>query len=155
MARKADFNAEQWDAVVAGPPAAGLIVIAADRGGVLKESLSIARAYQEARGAQGGNGLIDDLVASPPPVQPVQARSADQLRTDALQRLRDAVAAVQATGDAEDLDAYRAFVLGVAQRAAEASKEGGILGIGGERVSAAEREAIDEIGRALGTPAPL
>ncbi len=55
-------------------------------------------------------------------------------------------------------------MLTVAERAAERTKSGGVLGIGGERVSDAERAALDELAAALGverdtapdlaTPAP-
>ena len=45
---------------------------------------------------------------------------------------------------------YKRFALNLAQRVAEAHKEG-FLGLSGERVSDAEREAIEEIAAALGT----
>ena len=41
----------------------------------------------------------------------------------------------------------------MAKRVAEASNEGGFLGFGGEKVSAAEREAIQAIADKLGVPA--
>jgi len=43
----------------------------------------------------------------------------------------------------------REFVLEVVQRVAAADKSGGFLGIGGERVSAHESAAIEEIRAAL------
>ena len=49
MTSKADFNAEDWATVVDGPLYAGLRVIAADRGGTLRESMAMGRVYQEAR----------------------------------------------------------------------------------------------------------
>jgi hypothetical protein len=48
-----------------------------------------------------------------------------------------------------DAEAYRAIVLTAATRAAEASKEGGFLGIGGTKVSEAEQRALDDIKTAL------
>jgi hypothetical protein len=51
-----------------------------------------------------------------------------------------------------DADAYKRFVMTVAQAVAEAHKEGGFLGIGGTRVSDAEEQALDEISLALGSP---
>ena len=48
-----------------------------------------------------------------------------------------------------DAEAYRDIVLTAATRAAEASKEGGFLGIGGTKVSEAEQRALDDIRTAL------
>ena len=47
------------------------------------------------------------------------------------------------------LDAYRGFVLGIAERVAHAHKTGGFLGFGGKKVSDAEAAAIEEIRRTL------
>ena len=49
MTKKADFNAEEWETVVEAPVFAGLLVIASDRGGTIRESLAMGRVYQEAR----------------------------------------------------------------------------------------------------------
>lgn len=49
-----------------------------------------------------------------------------------------------------EADAYKAMLVGVAQKAAEASKEGGFLGFGGVRVSDKEQAFIAEVKRTLG-----
>jgi hypothetical protein len=72
----------------------------------------------------------------------------------ALERVREAVALLESKATLEEVDAYKQFTLSVAQRAAEADKSGGVLGIGGERVSDAEREALRELAEALGTEPP-
>ena len=59
---------------------------------------------------------------------------------------------LQSGATAEEADAYKMFVMTVAQAVAGAHKEGGFLGIGGTRVSEAENQALDEISQALGTP---
>jgi hypothetical protein len=59
---------------------------------------------------------------------------------------------LESTATAEETDAYKTFVMTVAQAVAGAHKEGGLLGVGGTRVSEAENQALDEISRALGTP---
>ena len=41
MATKADFNAEEWDRLREGPAAAAVLVIAADKGGSLRESVAL------------------------------------------------------------------------------------------------------------------
>jgi hypothetical protein len=53
----------------------------------------------------------------------------------------------------EQAGAFRAFILDVAQKTAEASREGGFLGFGGEKVSEAERKALDQIAAVLKAPA--
>jgi hypothetical protein len=55
-----------------------------------------------------------------------------------------------ATTSPADAPAYGRLLVDAATRVAEASKEGGFLGIGGTRVSAQEQQAIDEIRAAVG-----
>jgi hypothetical protein len=151
MTTKADFNAEEWEQVLEGPALAGLIVITAQRGGTIRESVQMAKAYTEARKEHAGSDLLSEIVAQPPTVDPRQFESAAQLRSEGLQRIRDAVALLEPKAEPADVEAYKRFVLTVAERAAEATKSGGVLGIGGERVSEAESAALDELAVALGT----
>ena len=60
----------------------------------------------------------------------------------------------RAKASPEELDAYKRFTLTVAERAAQADKSGGVLGIGGERVSESESAALDEIAATLGVERP-
>jgi hypothetical protein len=153
MTRKADFNAEEWATVVEGPLYAGMRVISADRGGTLRESLALGRAYQEAREGHGENELLDELVKSPPSVDPARLREASgNIAAVTSERLRDAMGILEAKGTAEEIDAYKRFVMNVAQAVASAHKEGGFLGIGGKQISDAENQALDEISGALGSP---
>jgi hypothetical protein len=154
MTTKADFNAEEWERVLQGPAIAGLIVVSAQRGGTIRESMEMAKEYREAREQHAGNDLLGEIVSSPPTLDARQFESAEQLRSEGTQRIGDAVALLGTKASPEDVDAYKSFVLAVAERAAEATKSGGVLGIGGERVSEAERAALDEIAAALGTSAP-
>ena len=152
MASKADFNAEEWDKVVQGPLFAGMRVVAAERGGTLRESLAIGRVFQEARKAQGDNELLDAMVGSPPSVDPQSVQGGGDIATVSAERLREGLALVGEKGSAEDAEAYKQFVLAVAQAAAEAHKEGGFAGIGGKPVSDQEQAALDEIQSLLNAP---
>ena len=71
MTRKADFNAEEWATVAEGPLYAGMRVIAADRGGTLRESVAMGRAYQHAREGHTASELLDELVKVPPSIDPM------------------------------------------------------------------------------------
>ena len=75
MTSKADFNAEEWTTVVEGPVLAGMRVVAAHRGGTIRESLAVAKVYAAAREAQGDSELLDALVSSPPAVDSQQIRA--------------------------------------------------------------------------------
>jgi hypothetical protein len=153
MTSKADFNAEEWTTVVEGPLYAGMRVISADRGGTLRESLAMGRAYKAARDAGGDSELLDELVKSPPSVDQERVREAGgDIASVASGRLREAMGILEAKATPEEIDAYKRFVMTVAQAVAGAHKEGGFLGIGGKQVSDSENQALDEISTTLGSP---
>ena len=153
MARKADFNAEEWSLVVGGPPAAGIRVITADRGGTIRESLQMGKAYAEARKEHGSNELLDDIVSEQPGIDPGQFESIEDVREQATQRLRQAVDLLEQKATPDEVEDYKRFVVNLAQRVASAHKEGGVLGLGGKEISDNERVALEEIASTLGLPA--
>ena len=153
MTRKADFNAEEWSTVVDAPLYAGMRVISADRGGTLRESLAMGRVYQEARVHHGESELLDELIKSPPSIDPERIREAGgNIAALSSEQLRKAIEILEAKATSSEIDAYKRFVMTVAQAVASAHKEGGVLGIGGRQISDAENRALDEISTALGAP---
>jgi hypothetical protein len=153
MATKADFNAEEWSLILEGPPLAGLRVVLAEHGGTLRESLSLGKAYVEARKEEGTSELVDEIVAEQPVVDPGRFDSVDDVSRAGMQHLREAVELLERKAESQDVAAYKDFVMRVANRVASAHKEGGILGIGGKEVSDSERRALDEIATTLGVAA--
>src|SRR5215216_6856020 len=149
MTGKADFTPEEWELVLEGPPGAGTIVVMAERGGMIRESFSMAKAYTEARQQHGESELLDEVVSAKPEMDRTRASSPEQLKEHALQNIREAIELLKGKASDEEIAAYRKFILGLAERVAEARKEG-LLGLSGERVSDAERAAIGEIETALG-----
>jgi hypothetical protein len=146
MTGKADFTAEEWQLVLQGPPTGGMIVVTAQRGGTFRETLSIAKAYVEARQQNGESKLLDELVSAKPELDHTRYRSAEDLREHGLQHLRDAVAVLERKAAPEEVEAYKRFVLSLVEKVAHAHREGP----SGESVSEAERAAIEEIAAALG-----
>jgi hypothetical protein len=149
MTTKADFNAEEWEQVLSAPPSAGLLVATAQRGGTFRETFSIAKAYTEARRQRGDSELLDEIAAAKPEMDRTRFKSVEELQQHVLQRIRDAVALGEQKATPEEAEEYRRFIVDLAERVAEAHKEG-FLGLGGERVSEAEREAIGKIKEAAG-----
>ena len=148
MTGKADFTAEEWQIVLEGPPSAGMIVVTAQRGGLFRETLAIAKAYAEARSNHGASELLDEIVSAKPELDHTRYHSTEELKGQGLQHLRDAVELLGRKATPEELDDYKRFVLNVADKVANAHPEGG------ESVSVDERAAIDAIAANLGTTAP-
>jgi hypothetical protein len=153
MTKKAEFNAEEWSTIVDGPLYAGMRVISADRGGTLRESLAMGRVYQEARQHHGESELLDELVKSPPAIDPDRVKEAGgDIAALTSKQLSEAISILEQKATPEEIDAYKRFVMTLAQAVANAHKEGGFLGIGGKEISDAENQALDEISKALGAP---
>jgi hypothetical protein len=144
MTKQSDFTEEEWDLVLEGPPAAGLVVSAAERGGTIREAFSIAKEYAEAAKEHGGSELLDAIVGAKPEVDRTKHSNYEELKSYALGKLGDAVALLEQKALTEEVDDYRHFVMSVANRVAAAKKEGD------EPVSEAERAAIDDIASAVG-----
>ncbi len=145
MTKKADFNADEWAKVVEGPLLAGMRVITADRGGTIRESMAMGKVYTQARQQQGGSELLDELVASPPAMDPARMRPAGEAGQASSEGLRDALRLLEGKASPEEVNAYKGFVRDVAGAVARAHKEGGFLGVGGKEVSPEEQAALDEI----------
>jgi hypothetical protein len=152
MTTKSQFNAEEWDRVAQAPALAALMVMLADRGGAIRESIALGKAYTEAR-RDGGSELIEQLLASPPRLDPASLGPMAQAREQLPERIREAVATVEEKATAEEAEQYRNFVLRVADVVAHAAKEGGVLGIGGKQVSAEEQAVLDELAGKLSATA--
>ena len=149
MTGKADFTEDEWKLVLEAPPSAGLIVIASDRGGSVRETFSMAKAYTEARKEHGESELLDEIVSAKPEMDHTRYHSPEELKEASLGHIRDAVALLKEKAAPEEVDEYKKFIVALANRVAEARKEG-FMGLSGERVSDAERSAIGEVEAALG-----
>ena len=149
MTGKSDFTEEEWKTVLEAPPSAGLLVIASDRGGSIRESFSMAKAYTEARKDHGDSELLDEVVSAKPEADHTRYHSPEELKEGTRKHITDAVELLKAKATPEEVEEYKKFILGLANRVAEARKEG-FMGLSGERVSGDETAAIQEIEAALG-----
>jgi hypothetical protein len=147
MTGKADFTADEWKLVLEGPPSAGMIVVTAQRGGTIRETLAIAKAYVEARQQHGQSELLDEIVTARPEMDHTRYHSFDELKEHGLQHVRDAVELLRRKATPQEVDDYRRFVLTLANEVASAHREDGA------DVSGAEQAAIDQIATALGASA--
>jgi hypothetical protein len=147
MTTHADFTEEEWKTVLEGPTSAGMVIMAAERGGTFRETFAMAKAYTEARQDHGASELLDEIVGHRPETERAKAHSKEEMAEHYLQQIRDAVALVAAKATAAELGDYRLFVVSLAKRVAAAKKEKGST----DGISPAEAEAITTIEAALGT----
>ena len=161
MARKTDFTTEEWKMIVAAAPMVGLAVTCASPNGpwgVLKEMLSMGMAMAEMLQKGSSNPLIAELAADlkerqTKPEPPQGIKDPEQAKELALNHIRAGNDIVGRKDKADEADEFKKWLLAVGERVAEASNEGGIFGIGGERVSEAEKNVLRQIAFALGLPA--
>jgi hypothetical protein len=148
MTNKADFTEQEWDLLREAPASAALITITAAHGGTFSETFATGKAYAEARQHHGESELLDAIVAARPERDHTHYHSPEELKQGGLQHLRDAADLLERKATAEELEDYRRFVLGLAERVAEAHREDGVA------VSEPERQVLGEIALSLGAPEP-
>ena len=160
MAKKADFTLEEWQRILSLPQVASFYLALASPSnplGLAQEMIASTKGIVEALKSSSGNELIDAVAADirekaekrerlEPPLQP--SNDLNKMKAQCLQACRD-VAALLSQKAPADAQAYKQWVYQAAQNSANAAKEGGVFGIGGERVSEAETAALKEIAMAL------
>ncbi len=138
MAGKADFTEQEWEMLHKGVTGAGLLVSVSDRGffdsfkevGALTKHLSGARkdsSSQLVRELAEKRGTGFGVTSSP-----------DEIESETFEALRAAVAMLESKAP-DEVEAYKSFVLDVAQSVAEAADGG----------SEAEGAVVEKIRSAL------
>ena len=160
MAKKADFTSEEWQLILSMPQVASLYIALASPSnplGLAQELIASTRAIVETLKTSSGNELMDAVGADirekvekrerlEPPLK--TSNDLNQMKSQCLQACRDLAVLLSQKAPA-DAQAYKQWVYQAAHNSANAAKEGGVFGIGGERVSEAEAAALREIATAL------
>ena len=156
MLTKNDFTAEDWNTLRDTPYLVGLATLLAEPSGLgtIKESIAITMGIWENQASE--IPLIRDLT-SRAEMQAAQSSlkgrftgsqaelSKNVIRDLALEHARSSIAMLSGKADPEEIEAYRKFLYRLAEKVANASREGGVLGFGGKAVSAAEQSFLDDL----------
>jgi hypothetical protein len=145
MTAKAEFNAEEWDTVVGAPLLGAMLVIAADKGGSVRETLAVARAYAAARETHDGELMSAVLASGPAAGGAAKGIEREDLGRAAEAALREALAILERVATAQEVVEYKRFAYALAESAARAHREGGLLRRGASDISEAEQAALDAI----------
>jgi hypothetical protein len=160
MAKKADFTSEEWQLILSMPQVASLYLALASPSnplGLAQELIASTKGIVETLKTSSGNELLDAVSADIREKVEKRERLESPLKTSndlndmkaqCLQACRE-VAALLSQKAPADAQAYKQWVYQTAHNSANAAKEGGFFGIGGESVSEAETAALQEIATAL------
>lgn len=166
MADKRNFTAVEWTKVLESGMLASMAVTAAEPSGLwgtLMETFAGGSAFAASKHDPNANELIKSVIAD---FETVEGRAAVQealrkgfagakpaeIAERALAHLREVSGIVDAKAPG-DAVAFKAWLRGISQTVAEASKEGSFLGIGGIQVSDTEKATLADISKALGVSA--
>jgi len=162
MTTQAAFTAEEWTLLRILPSLVAGGVSAADPSGIfgsIKEAASgmtgMVRSLQEGSNIELLKAMLADrsMPGIPDPKTMLGEGGREQqmanLKAAVLARIGEAVSLLSRKASPDEARAYKQMVMGVAEKAANASKEGGFLGFGGVRVSTAEQSFLNEVKGAL------
>jgi len=151
LAGRTDFSDDEWAALRRAMIGAAVIVSMAEGGksDMISEMLAVSEHLLGAR-REHRSQLVRELADITRFNSGFQTgMTAEQFEGPALEAIRSATALVAARAPAE-APAFRSFLVALAETAANAHKEGGVMGMGGIRVSPAEASAITRVKKALG-----
>ena len=150
---RARYSAEQWTKVRLAPMAVAQAVMDASPSGTFgrsKELAAVASAITVSRSTASPTSLVNLAFD-----EDVTSKEGEALKKNpgvAIGVIRDAFSAVS-TNSPGDTSEYGRMLVNVAIQVAEASKEGGFLGVGGTRVSESEQKTIDQVRALVGIAA--
>ncbi|ANC71924.1 hypothetical protein [Deinococcus radiodurans] len=160
MSVKDNFTADEWFKVMTGPGRAGAAVVAASPSGLtglLAEAQAIAASVRESVSGTPRTPLMEamaaELLGTPPDPKDLpqqNTRDMEEVKAQSIEGVRQAAWLVSSKASPEDAAAYRQMLLKVVENTANAAKEGGFLGIGGEQVNDKERAVMDELRQVIG-----
>ena len=161
MAKQDTFTSDEWALLRLAPSLVASGTAAADPSGLfasIKEAAAGAGVMANAYKANGGLELFAALGADrsipgmPDPKSLLGEGSRDEqlhnFKNAVLERVTSATELVARKAAPAEAEAYRKMLEDVAEKAAAASTEGGLLGFGGVRVSDKEQTFISDVKKA-------
>ncbi len=158
MTTKADFTPEEWADITRAPLAASLLITMASPSifGSMGEIFGVTKSLVDGAQQPTGNELLDSILAefkdleNARAAQPkLSAHDPETIRRELLGIVESATKLMQAKGTADETGPIKQWLYNIAVNTAEATKEGGFLGIGAVRVSDAETQALNELATLL------
>ena len=154
MTAKQDFTDEEWTRIRRAPLVAGVAIALADPGGPIELAKETMASLRSSTLPPSQEELLAsvalDVQAMTQHKQNLLGDFKPKNGQQVLDELRGVNELVTAKATPEEAEAFRRWLVAAAQAAADAAKEGGFMGFGGEQVSAGEQQMLDQVRAALG-----
>jgi hypothetical protein len=158
MTNKNDFTEEEWTQLVRAPMIAGMAISLADPGGPIeltKETLASLRAASSPPSNEElltavSHDIMELTQHKMNPMGGYKFEKGSQAGIQILEELSAVNEVVSAKATPEEAQAWRRWMVAVAQAAADAAKEGGFMGFGAELVSQGESDMMTRVAKAVG-----
>lgn len=166
MGKLENYTESEWEIVSSTPQLVGVAMAGAGSSGLFgstKEMFASARSMMTAKKEYAENSLIQSIL--PDTSDPKRAmadakaqrdivmerlksnniKSSEDLQNFILQDCETAIGILEQKESAEVISGYKKMVLEVAEKVANAAKEGDFLGFGGERFSEKEQKLFAQL----------
>lgn len=160
MSKKNDYTTEEWNSILAAPYHAAMLIVVSDFNisfyneiGAMMQSVmaSVEGSKSELiREAAADLTKKENQDAIKPELDHLKDEKDPASQKSAMLAYVVNAADLVSSKSSEDGQVYREWLLYLAQKTAEGSKEGGFLGIGGVLVSGQEQASLDELAEKLG-----
>jgi len=171
MGKMENYTESEWEIVSSTPQLVGVAMAGAGSSGLVgstKEMFASARGMMNAKKEYAGNALIQSIM--PDTTDPKRAmsdakaqrdivmgrlksnniKSSEELLGFILEDCEKAIAILEEKESPEIVNGYKKMVLELAEKVANAAKEGDFLGFGGERFSEKEQKLFAQLKNKLG-----
>jgi hypothetical protein len=157
MTTKSDFTEEEWIRVRRAPFVAGMAISLADPGGPIELAKESTASLKSATNPPTREQLLAEIALDlqamtqqrQNPLSGFKPTNASLAGQQILDELRAVIAIVSSKAAAEEIAAFKEWLLTTAQAAADAAKEGGFMGFHATQVSQGEKTMLDQVRTAI------
>jgi hypothetical protein len=155
---KSAFTEDEWTRIVRAPLVAGMAIALADPGTAGETAKETLAALEAARNPPSPHELLIEVASE---VRAMTERNESPLGgyrpapdggpagEQVLEELRAVQSVVAGRATPAEATAFGRWLVGAAEAAAQAAKEGGFLGVGGQQVSEREKAMLDRVRQAV------
>jgi hypothetical protein len=158
LTTKSDFTEDEWSRIVRAPFVAGMAISLSDPGGPVEATKETMATLRSATNPESDEELLTAVAGEIEALTQQKKSPLGGYRPTAegahwgdqvLEELRAVCSLVAARATPEEASAFGRWLVTSAQAAADAAKDGGFLGFGGQQVSEREEAMLAQVRAAV------